>query len=252
MHHLKGHASDDATNANWASAMNALIAAFSQEMGGNAAAGSPLASLNSVAKPAAAPRPEPSPTSSSPLDQGATLEGSRWHLRKAVRRAEPMVVRPESINQALSMEDCEEIAVKVEGKINAVLASIVSPLVFVNHRGLDENTRVDLEVSDVVTSVELVRCRRIRLFLNGHVPLVVLDGCEAVQIYLSAPSRHVKIVTAQCAEINVLAPASLLNPTLEGREEGEEHVELAIPAQFFSHVDEHGKLITVSHEHANV
>lgn len=172
-----------------------------------------------------------------PMGDLLTLEGNRWYIRKGINPPEPIIVTPEALNQALAIEDSKKIAIKVDGKINAVL--------------VDKCTQLDLEVGDVVSSVELLGCSRVRLFLNGETHVVVLDGCEAVQIYLSATSRDAKILTSKCAEINVLAPAGLLDASLRG-DEAEDYIEMAIPVQFASQIDAQGKLITEAHEHVGV
>lgn len=166
-----------------------------------------------------------------------TLEGNRWYVRKGKDLPEPVIVTPEALNQALAIEDSKKIAVKVDGKINAVL--------------VDKCTKLDLEVGDVVSSVEFLGCTKIRLFLFGEVHVIVLDGCEAVQVYLSAKSRNAKIITSKCVEVNILAPAGLLNPSLNG-DEAEDYVEMALPVQFATRLNEHGKLVTEAHEHVGV
>ena len=236
--------------------MVALIDAFVNENGKDTKAHS---SNNSTRAQGSNPLPmQPSTLvkASSPVhkvpreEEVCKLEGSRWYIRKLKNGSSPVIVTPEAINQALAVEDSTKIAIKVDGKINAVLAGTSCPSLLRTHVSfVDKCSQMDLEVADVVSSIEYVGCNRVRLFLNGKVQLVVLDGCESVQVYLSASSRSVKIVTSKCIEVNVVAPAALLDPRLEGQEEGEEYVELAIPAQFFSHINEQGKLITLAHEH---
>lgn len=67
-------------------------------------------------------------------NSGPTLEGNRWYIRKAINSPEPVIIKPEAINQALAIEDSKKVAIKVEGKINAVLGgtntTIVSNLMF--------------------------------------------------------------------------------------------------------------------------
>lgn len=58
---------------------------------------------------------------SSVHDSGPSLEGNRWYVRKVINSPEPVIIKPEAINQALAIEDSKKVAIKVEGKINAVL-----------------------------------------------------------------------------------------------------------------------------------
>lgn len=108
-----------------------------------------------------------------------------------------------------------------------------------------------MEVGDVVSSIDFVSCNKLRLFLFGEAHVVVLDGCESVQIYLAARSRDVKIISSKCMEVNVIAPAGLLNTQLSG-EAAEEYTEMPLPVQFVSQIDENGRLVTVAHEHVGV
>lgn len=165
------------------------------------------------------------------------LEGNRWYIRKAINRADqPIVITPEAINQALAIEDSQKIAVRVEGKINAIIA--------------DKCRFLDMEIGDVVSNVELLACSRARLFLNGHVPTLVLDECEAVQVYISSSSsKDIKILTSKCAEINILVQASVLDDSLQG-DEALEYKEMALPVQFVTSLDpKTGKLITEAASH---
>lgn len=244
--------SDDANNLEWATALTELLQGLAQGGAATTATATTVSAAEAAVSAmqigstvpegaeeecngfvAIAPTNVDTGASSPPVNvSSAVLEGNRWYVRKVRNAAEPILVTPEGISQALAIEDSQTLAVKVEGKMNAVLA--------------DACTRLDLEVGDIVSAVELVACSRVRLFLQGQVRVVVLDGCEGVQIYLSEASRAVQIVTSKCMEINIVALGSLLN--LAG-EAAEEYHELPIPVQFYTHLDPNGKLITAAHEH---
>lgn len=165
------------------------------------------------------------------------LEGNRWYIRKAINKTDqPIVITPDAINQALAIEDSQRIAVRVEGKINAIIA--------------DKCRLLDMEIGDVVSNVELLACSRTRLFLNGHVPTLVLDECEAVQVYISSPTnKDVKILTSKCAEINILVQAGIFDDSLQG-DEALEYKEMALPVQFVTSLDpKTGKLVTDTASH---
>lgn len=185
--------------------------------------------------PRSQPQQQPKEPNCSSSGQVAELEGNRWYIRKAVNLTEPVTITPEAINQALAIEDSKKIVVKIDGKINAIIA--------------DKCNGLDMEVADVVANVELLGCNKVRLFLNGHVPTLVLDECETVQIYISASSKDIKILTSKCAEINVQIRADLFNGVLKG-EEAEEYNEIPIPVQFVSYLDQStGKLVTEAASH---
>ncbi len=217
------------------------------------------------AEPAEEPAEEPSgkePPSEADSANACTprLEGSRWYVRRAAPSAAgtPVIaVVPEAISQALAVEDSQGVAIRVAGKMTAITMGrraramhparthALTPL-------LDNCKRVSLEVDSVVSSVELVNCTGCRLVLNGALPMVVLDGCEAIQVCLvGAESRATTVLSSKCAEINVQASRSLLygKGAKEEEEEEEEVIELALPVQFKTTIDAAGRLSTepVSH-----
>jgi adenylyl cyclase-associated protein len=207
----------------WANSMSALVVGIAQ-------------SKSSVESKTEIPVTEEVVVIESTPQETVQLDGNRWYVRKASNLTEPVVITPEALNQAVAIEDSKKIAIKVNGKINAVLA--------------DKCQQLDLEVGDVVSSIELLGCAKVRLFLTGEVHVVVLDGCEAVQVFISAPSLAVKVVTSKCSEINILTPANLLNPSLTG-DEANDYTEMAVPEQFFTTITD-GKLVTAPHEHVGV
>jgi hypothetical protein len=253
--------SDDANNTDWANSMSALLTGLLTATTTTSSSSSSQTTKGSVDNvivdnkekndPAEIIREDPickTPQTMTDGDQIAQLEGNRrWYIRKAVSLSEPVIITPESLNQALAIEDSTKLAVKVDGKISAILAGERSLFIPMSSYCVDKCKQLDLEVGDVVSSIELLGCTKVRLFLTGEAHIVVLDGCEAVQIYLSAASQNVKIVTSKCTEINIVIPANLIDPSLNG-DEAEESVELPVPVQFFSHLQD-GKLITSPHEH---
>jgi len=170
--------------------------------------------------------------------EGPKLQGNRWYLQKATGPA-TYAVTPDSIGQALSIEDCNNVSIKLEGKLTTVVT--------------DQCKQLDLEVADVVSNVELLRCVKVRLFLRGHVPTVVLDECEEIQIMLNEASKDVRVLTSKCAEINFCIAKKLLNPESANSEEAEDLVEFPVPMQFISTMDLANKQVpTVPVQHVGV
>lgn len=170
-------------------------------------------------------------------DTSPTLEGDRWYLRRCNNLSDPVIITPEGHHQAVVLEDCKGIATRVVGKVKGVT--------------IDHGKSVDAELTgDVISNVEVLASSKVRLFLvGGRVPTVVLDECEDVQIYVGEASKEIKIITSKCCQVNVLMPAGVIKPELEGEEEADEWIEMALPAQFISHLGSNGKMITEPASH---
>lgn len=152
-----------------------------------------------------------------PSAQGTeiTLEGNRYYLRKeeATKSKSTHSLKPENIGQALSVEDCKGSTISIEGKLTSVV--------------MDNSCRTTLLLMEpLVSGLELLGCRNCTLRLMNTIPTIVLDDCEAIQIYLAVQdSRSVRILSTKCTEINVLVPGD--------EQMGEdEWIEMSIPTQF--------------------
>lgn len=159
-------------------------------------------------------------------------QGSRWLVEKGRHAAEAVLVEPQSLNEAVFIEDCQACAVRVSNKINAVTAS--------------KCRKLSLTVQSVVSTVELLGCQNMSLHLQGHVPAVILDNCDGVQVYLSAQSRAVELLTSKCSELNVCIDRACLT----GSGSADELVEIAVPFQFRTRLDGNGTLVTQAVKHA--
>lgn len=152
-----------------------------------------------------------------PSAQGTeiTLEGNRYYLRKeeATQSKATHSLKPENIGQALSVEDCKGSTISIEGKLTSVV--------------MDNSCRTTLLLMEpLVSGLELLGCRNCTLRLMNTIPTIVLDDCEAIQIYLAVQdSRSVRILSTKCTEINVLVPG-------DEQMGQDEWIEMSIPTQF--------------------
>ena len=217
--------SGDENAMEWVNAMNGLSAALVQQVTGKCF--SALSTSKSSCPPTAASVAEFKAAA-------AVLEGNRWYIRKAANLPTPVIIRPEAINQALAIEDSTKLAVKIDGKINAIIA--------------DKCARLDIEVVDVIANVELLNCNDCRVFLTGHVPTMVLDGCDCVQIFVSVASKDIKIYHSKSCDIITNWPAGILDPKLSG-EASEYQVEIPIPSQLLTCLGNNGKVVTEPASH---
>jgi len=209
--------------------MNGLSAALVQEVTGT------CAPALSAPKSSCPPTAEMAAASVAEFKADvAVLEGNRWYIRKAANPPKPVIIRPEAINQALAIEDSTKLTVKVDGKINAIIA--------------DKCARLDIEVGDVIANVELLNCSNCRVFLTGHVPTMVLDGCDSVQMFLSAASKDIKFYHSKSCDIITNWPAGVLDPQRSG-EDANDQVEVPIPSQLLTCLGNDGKVITEPASH---
>jgi hypothetical protein len=125
--------SEDEKNIEWVNSMNLLLAGLVTSGTGSTKAApvkeerQPLVAAKEEAFVVVKAEDEAVVIDQEPSDI-LVLEGNRWYIRKAKDLSEPLVVKPEAINQAVAIEDSKNIAIKVDGKINALLAGKVAPL----------------------------------------------------------------------------------------------------------------------------
>lgn len=92
-------------------------------------------------------------------------------------------------------------------------------------------------MGNIVSQVELSNSHSCKLYLQGVVPTVGLDKCEAIELYLSEPSLSVEVYTSRSSVINLMLPS----------EDGD-YIEKTIPQQFKSTV-KNGSIITEGVKH---
>lgn len=163
-----------------------------------------------------------------------TLEGNRYYLRKEETSSKEIhSLKAESIGQALSIEDCKGSSVSIDSKLTSVV--------------MDHSIRSTLYIkAPLVSGLELLGCRNCTLHLYDVVPTIVLDDCEAIQIFLYGEDCFsVRILSSKCTEINVLIPNE------SASDDGDDWKEMSIPTQFTTALN--GKiLITEPVKHVGV
>lgn len=160
------------------------------------------------------------------------LQGSRWYLRKACDSQS--TVTPQSLAQAVVLEDCRSTVVNIPEKAAAVV--------------MDNCQRTTVQVHGVVSNVEMIRCSNCILQIHGTLPMVVLDECEGITVELrDQEACSVTITSSKCSEINVSVPKDF-----EGSSQ-DDFIELPIPVQFRTTLDRStNRLITEAVQHIGV
>lgn len=162
------------------------------------------------------------------------LEGNRWYIRRAVDVADSIVVKSESISQAVIIEDCKNSSIIIDGKVAALI--------------IDSCSKLSVHFTHVVSNVELLKCENSKLFVQGMTPTIVMDDCEGIQVTLETleAAKNSTILSSKCSEINVIVPSVIIDKNSAD----DDLVELPLPFQFKSRIDTTtGKLVTEAVEH---
>jgi len=109
--------------------------------------------------------------------------------------------------QQVYLYNCEGVTVKVNGKFKSLI--------------LDKCTGCAVVYDTLISSAEMVNCKKIQLQVNGVCPVFTIDKTSIVTIYVSKESMAVStFTTSLSSEMNVSFP------------DGDDQKELPIPEQF--------------------
>jgi adenylyl cyclase-associated protein len=118
--------------------------------------------------------------------------------------------------QQVYIYNCEDVTVKVNGKFKSLV--------------LDKCERCSVVYDTLISSTEVVNCKKIQLQVTGICPVFTIDKTVNILIWLSEASKSVStFTTSLSSELNVSFP------------DGDDQKELPIPEQFV-HKLENGSL----------
>jgi adenylyl cyclase-associated protein len=110
--------------------------------------------------------------------------------------------------QQVYLYNCGDVCVQVNGKFKSLV--------------LDSCQKCSIVYDTLISSAEMVNCKRIQLQVNGVCPVFTIDKTQGVLIWLSKESTEVSnFTTSQSSEMNVSFPSK----------DGDQK-ELPIPEQF--------------------
>lgn len=207
----------------WANSLLSLFALL-QELASNPIVRSSSECISSM----------PLKASSSGQKPKVHLQGNKWIVENGNSFDELVEIKPESMNQSVIIEKCENLLVRITGKVSAV--------------AVNRCKRLKLEMGDVVSSVEATSTLNSDFFLEGKAPTIVLDNSEAVRLHLSEHSREAQVMSSKCAEINLVVPQKIL--TDSSRCDPDDVVEIALPFQFKSTLNPDGTIHTEAVQHS--
>ena len=120
--------------------------------------------------------------------------------------------------------------------LNLIFIYLLSCSLTVFQTYLDACKKTGLLVTSVVSTIDLINCKQIKLQITGSCPTISVDKSDALELYVSKESLGVEVFSAKSSGVNVLF------------EEKEEWVEKAVCEQFKT-VIKGGELVSVAVEH---
>jgi adenylyl cyclase-associated protein len=122
--------------------------------------------------------------------------------------------------QQVYLYNCDGITVRIHGKFKSLV--------------LDKCVQCAVVYDTLISSAELVNCKKIQLQVNGVCPVFTIDKTVNVLIWLSPESVAVSsFTTSLSSEMNVSFP------------DGEDQKEVPIPEQYVHKLTSHGTLSSV-------
>lgn len=119
--------------------------------------------------------------------------------------------------QQVYLYNCEGITVKVNGKFKSLV--------------LDKCEKCAVVYDTLISSAEMVNCKKIQLQVNGVCPVFTIDKTVNVLVWLSKESAAIStFTTSLSSEMNVSYP------------DGDDQKELPIPEQFVHKLETNGSL----------
>lgn len=158
-----------------------------------------------------APKPMSSKKVASPPVFEYRDRGSKWaieHQTKSTATDGAICVNVTDAKQHVYIYKCEDVTIQIHGKLNSII--------------MDACTKCNLVFDSVISSCEVVNCKKIQVQTTGICPSIAVDKTDGFTVYLSKMSLGITtFVTSKSSEMNVNFP-----------DEGDEIKEVPIPEQF--------------------
>ncbi|CAI7567203.1 unnamed protein product [Penicillium discolor] len=154
------------------------------------------------------------------------LEGSKWLIENFDASGEIIEI-PAQQNQSILISRCNKTIIKVSNKANAI--------------AIDNCVGLSLIVDSLVSSLDIIKCPKFAVQIDGTVPTLLLDQVDGATVYLGQQSLNTEIFTSKCSAVNINLPPP------EGTDEDTK--ECPLPEQFKSYI-KNGVLVSEIVEHA--
>ncbi|KAJ5950592.1 uncharacterized protein N7479_009005 [Penicillium vulpinum] len=154
------------------------------------------------------------------------LEGSKWLIENFDNPGEIIEIAAQQ-NQSILISRCNKTIIKVNNKANAI--------------AIDNCVGLSLIVDSLVSSLDIIKCPKFAVQIDGTVPTLLMDQVDGATVYLGQQSLNTEIFTSKCSAINITLPPP------EGTDEDTK--ECPLPEQFKSYIKD-GVLVSEIVEHA--
>eukprot|EP01083_Nonionella_stella_P015065 42170_1 len=139
-------------------------------------------------------------------------------------------IKDAGIKNEVYICNCKNSGFKIDTKVKAVI--------------VDSCEKVQVEISDVLTSVDMINTKRSTLYIKKVAPTINVDKCAGPRLVLFQEFLDTKpqIITSMTSDMNVSVP---------GKTADDDMKDIPVPYQFITTVDPETKeLKTVAVEHA--
>jgi adenylyl cyclase-associated protein len=154
------------------------------------------------------------------------LEGSKWLIENFDAPGEIIEI-PAQQNQSILISRCNKTIIKVTNKANAI--------------AIDNCVGLSLIVDSLVSSLDIIKCPKFAVQIDGTVPTLLMDQVDGATVYLGQQSLNTEVFTSKCSAVNINLPPP------EGTDEDTK--ECPLPEQFKSYI-KNGVLVSEIVEHA--
>lgn len=139
------------------------------------------------------------------------LDAMKWRVENQTGGVITLDADRVNPKQTVYIYGCKNTTIDIKGKVNSI--------------SVDGCTLSNVLAADVISGVELVNCKRMKVQANGIVPSVAIDKTDGCVLYLCEATKLVTIITAsKSSEMNVSYPH-------DGRPDDAWH-ETPIPEQY--------------------
>ncbi|KAJ6180895.1 hypothetical protein N7519_011356 [Penicillium mononematosum] len=154
------------------------------------------------------------------------LEGSKWLIENFDAPGEIIEI-PAQQNQSILISRCNKTIIKVTNKANAI--------------AIDNCVGLSLIVDSLVSSLDIIKCPKFAVQIDGTVPTLLMDQVDGAAVYLGQQSLSTEVFTSKCSAVNINLPPP------EGTDGDTK--ECPLPEQFKSYI-KNGVLVSEIVEHA--
>jgi len=95
---------------------------------------------------------------------------------------------------------------------------------------IDKCNKIQVEIHEVVSTIELVNCKNVTVYIKKTAPSILLDKCEQpiLFIFQEALDKNPNIISSMVQDLNIEIPPE---------QDDADTVEIAIPYQFITTID---------------